>query len=67
MELIINDTKVVFTKKDNGVFTDTLAIAKVFGKEHKHILETIRNTGLLEDVEYSRKFDPITYVASKGK
>ncbi len=66
-ELIINNTTVVFKQQEDSIFTDSLTIAKVFGKEHKHVMESIKNSGLLEDSEYSRKFDPTTYKASNGK
>jgi len=41
-ELIINDTTVVFKQQEDSVFTDSLTIAKVFGKEHGKVLVRIR-------------------------
>ena len=37
----INNQEVVFENKDEQVFCTSLDVAKVFGKQHKHILELI--------------------------
>jgi len=40
----INNTQVEFKTDDNSVFTDSLAIAKVFDKRHADVLKTIKDT-----------------------
>ncbi|HEF8396452.1 TPA: Rha family transcriptional regulator [Campylobacter jejuni] len=37
----INNQEVIFENKDEQVFCTSLDVAKVFGKQHKHILELI--------------------------
>lgn len=39
--VFINNQEVVFKNKDEQVFCTSLDVAKVFGKQHKHILELI--------------------------
>lgn len=39
--VFINNQEVVFENKDEQVFCTSLDVAKVFGKQHKHILELI--------------------------
>ncbi|WP_072236557.1 Rha family transcriptional regulator [Campylobacter coli] len=40
-KVIINKQEVQFGTQDNQIFCTSLDIAKVFGKQHKHILELI--------------------------
>ncbi len=39
--VFINNQEVVFENKDEQIFCTSLDMAKVFGKQHKHILELI--------------------------
>lgn len=41
--VFINNQEVVFENKDEQVFCTSLDVAKVFGKQHKDILEIIRS------------------------
>lgn len=45
----------VFKGSDGQVLTDSILIAKTFGKEHKHVLDSIRN--ILSSVENSAETD----------
>ncbi|MGI7158056.1 Rha family transcriptional regulator [Campylobacter coli] len=40
-KVIINKQEVQFDTQDNQIFCTSLDVAKVFGKQHKHILELI--------------------------
>lgn len=60
--------ELVFKGKSNQVLTNSLLVAEKFGKNHKHILDAIRE--LISSAEKSavlKMFVPSTYIASNNK
>ncbi|EOX8249133.1 Rha family transcriptional regulator, partial [Campylobacter coli] len=58
---ILKNLKIV----DNKIFTDSLFIAEVFGKNHKDVLKAIEN--LPQDEFNALNFKAVSYKASNGK
>jgi anti-repressor protein len=56
----------VFADKGE-VFTDTLTVALVFGKEHKAVLRDVRNLLKTADEFGQRNFVPFTYFSEQNK
>lgn len=52
--------------KDGQAVTDSLMVAEVFGKEHKRVLQDIRNLGCSENFR-QHNFVPSNYVNSQQK
>ena len=65
--LIINDTTIELTTNQNGIFTDTRAIAKIFGKEHKNVIRDIKLIEDFEEIISQLKIEPSNYKDSRGK
>ena len=65
----INNQKVVFENKDDQIFCTSLDIARVFSKQHKDILETIRNKTRNEETKNfnERNFRLVEYKDAKGE
>ena len=62
---VINSVSVEFSVVGDEVFADTLKIAEVFGKNHQHILRTIKN--LPNDDFKSENFKSSTYLDAQMK
>jgi len=55
-------------KKDGVLLVSSREVAERFGKEHKHVLESITNIGQqMSTAEFSALFKNSTYKASNGK
>ncbi|ABS44143.1 Cpp32 [Campylobacter jejuni subsp. doylei 269.97] len=69
--IIINNQEVVFENKDEQVFCTSLDIAKVFGKNHFHVLRDIENilNDLREigDLQCKSNFGLVKYKDKKGE
>lgn len=52
--------------KDNKAVTDSLTVAEVFGKEHKRVLQDIRELGCSDNFR-QHNFVPSSYVNSQNK
>ncbi|HEF9966550.1 TPA: Rha family transcriptional regulator, partial [Campylobacter coli] len=67
----INNQEVVFENKDEQVFCTSLDIAKVFGKNHFHVLRDIENilNDLREigDLQCKSNFGLVKYKDKKGE
>ena len=64
---IIEQSVVYKTEKGTPV-TDSLKVAEVFGKQHKHVLEAIRNLlGSAENSAHLKWFYESTYFDTQGK
>ncbi|EPC5331986.1 MULTISPECIES: Rha family transcriptional regulator [Campylobacter] len=65
----INNQEVVFENKDEQVFCTSLDVAKVFGKQHKDILEIIRSKIRNKEIQNfnGRNFSPVKYKDAKGE
>lgn len=65
----INNQEVVFENKDEQVFCISLDVAKVFGKQHKDILEIIRSKIRNKEIQNfnGRNFSPVKYKDAKGE
>lgn len=65
----INNQEVVFENKDNQTFCTSLDVAKVFGKQHKDILEIIRSKIRNKEIQNfnGRNFSPVKYKDAKGE
>lgn len=63
--IVINNTSVVFDNQDNSVFTDSLAIANVFGKEHFHVLRDIESLPDFKELIGDSKIG-LTYYTDKS-
>ncbi len=62
-----NDIGPIVKLNDKGVpVADSLHIAEVFGKEHKHVLEAIRNLECSKEFNESN-FRPVDYIDNKGE
>lgn len=63
--IIINNVEVEFEVVKDKVFTNSLQIAEVFGKEHKNIIRDIK---ALPRDEFNRlNFEPVEYKDTKGE
>ncbi|EAI5627472.1 Rha family transcriptional regulator [Campylobacter jejuni] len=67
--VFINNQEVVFENKDEQVFCTSLDVAKVFGKQHKDILEIIRSKIRNKEIQNfnGRNFSPVKYRDAKGE
>lgn len=70
MKPILN-TQYKLYRKDSKVFCDSLQVAETFGRQHKHILDTIANlnqptSGLSEEFK-KENFLKSSYVDTKGR
>jgi Rha family phage regulatory protein len=63
----INNTQVVFEQAEGGVFTDSKTIAEVFSKEHKRILQTIREDEAFDEFIGQYKIVQSSYINSQNK
>lgn len=65
----INNQEVVFENKDEQVFCTSLDVAKVFGKQHKDILEIIRSKIRNKEIQNfnGRNFSSVKYKDAKGE
>ncbi|WP_420992942.1 Rha family transcriptional regulator [Campylobacter coli] len=65
----INNQEVIFENKDEQVFCTSLDVAKVFGKQHKDILEIIRSKIRNKEIQNfnGRNFSPVKYRDAKGE
>ena len=52
--------------RDETLFTDSLIVASVFGKEHKDVLKAIRNLDCSSEL-HERSFTPVEYKDAKGE
>lgn len=60
--------KIVGKKGEEQLVTSSLKVAEVFGKEHRHVLDSIRSFhSNLSTAEFSALFSEGTYKASNGK
>lgn len=66
--VFINNQEVVFENKDEQVFCTSLDVAKVFGKQHKDILEIIRSKIRNKEIQNSTAdFCPLNIEMLKEK
>ena len=65
--LIINNTKIVFTQTDSGVFADSLTIASVFNKVHKDMVKVMKRDEAFEEFITGGQISPSTYIDKSGK
>ena len=67
MNDIIQSTMVYKTEKGTPV-TDSLKVARVFGKQHKNVMQQVRNLlGSAENSAHQRWFYKSTYIDAQGK
>ncbi|EAH4875484.1 phage regulatory protein [Campylobacter coli] len=68
-KVIINKQEVQFGTKGNQIFCTSLDVAKVFGKQHKDILEIIRSKIRNKEIQNfnGRNFSPVKYRDAKGE
>ncbi|ECC2259929.1 Rha family transcriptional regulator [Campylobacter coli] len=68
-KVIINKQEVQFDTQDNQIFCTSLDVAKVFGKQHKDILEIIRSKIRNKEIQNfnGRNFSPVKYRDAKGE
>lgn len=60
-----NSLQLVFSQ-ENKIYTTSLIVSQVFEKEHKHILEAIRNLQCSNDFRQTN-FRPSSYINSQNK
>ncbi|MBR8466209.1 Rha family transcriptional regulator [Campylobacter sp. faydin G-140] len=65
MNALINNVNVKFVVENEVVFCDTLHLANVFNKQHKDILETIKNLPFSDFNE--QNFKLVSYTDSRGR
>ncbi|MDD3506619.1 MAG: Rha family transcriptional regulator [Sulfurimonas sp.] len=63
--IVINDQEVKFEVQDGQVFATSLSVAKVFSKNHKHIIAKIDEYS--DEVKDRTKIRPISYFDSYGR
>ncbi|EAH8188243.1 phage regulatory protein [Campylobacter jejuni] len=68
-KVIINKQEVQFGTQGNQIFCTSLDVAKVFGKQHKDILELIRSKIRNKEIQNfnGRNFSPVKYKDLKGE
>ncbi|EAK2715416.1 phage regulatory protein [Campylobacter coli] len=68
-KVIINKQEVQFDTQNNQIFCTSLDVAKVFGKQHKDILEIIRSKIRNKEIQNfnGRNFSPVKYRDAKGE
>jgi Rha family phage regulatory protein len=54
-------------ERDGELWTDSLSVAEVFGKEHKDILKVIRKADQENQLVNLRSFAPVEYIDKKGE
>ena len=57
----------VFKSKDGQAVTNSIKVAEKFGKEHKHVLESIRKLMTAENSAVLQMFEESTYVNEQNK
>ena len=57
----------VFKSKDGQAVTNSVKVAEKFGKEHKHVLESIRKLMTAENSAVLQMFEESTYVNEQNK
>ena len=62
-------SEIVFRGADNQAITSSLLVAEKFGKEHKHVLEAVRNLikGSAENSAVLKMFEETTYTNEQNK
>jgi Rha family phage regulatory protein len=63
--IVINDQEVKFEVAENEVFTTSLDVAKVFNKNHKHIIAKIDEYS--DEIKHRTKIRPISYLDKYGR
>lgn len=63
--IVINNQEVTFESNEGKVFTDSLAVARVFEKEHRNVTRDIEK--LPEDEFSLLNFEQSTYMNDRGK
>ena len=63
--IVINHQEVTFESNEGKIFTDSLAVARVFEKGHKNVIRSIEN--LPEDDFSQLNFEPAEYYDAQGK
>ncbi|ASZ15643.1 transcriptional regulator [Bacillus cereus] len=58
-------SNIVFIE-NNEVVTDSLMVAEIFGKQHKNILQSIRNLECSKEFN-ELNFQPVNYIDGKGE
>lgn len=61
-----NDLTIILTENNNQPVADSQQVAKHFGKEHKHVLESIRNL-TAENSTVKNMFYETTYISERGR
>ena len=63
-----NPSAIAVYEKNGKFWTDSKAVAEVFGKEHKNVLQSIKELLLVDDPEFNElNFQPVTYTDKKGE
>ena len=60
-------TELVFMGESGQAITNSLLVAKKFGKEHKHVLESIRKLMTAENSAVLQMFEESTYINEQNK
>jgi len=66
-ELVINNTKIVFTETADGVSTDSLTISNVFNKTHKDMIHNMKKDEAFEEFLGERKITLSSYTSEQNK
>lgn len=66
-EISINDVTVNFKIADNTAFANTRDIAKVFGKEHFHVIRALKSLSIFDKLLNESKIGGVTYRDAKGE
>ena len=64
---MIMTTELVFMGESGQAITNSLLVAKKFGKEHKHVLESIRKLMTAENSAVLQMFEESTYLNEQNK
>lgn len=66
-ELTINDTTIVFKQQDTTIFTDSLTIAKVFGKVHYDMVKVMKREEAFDEFLTDGQISVSKYKDDSGK
>ena len=64
---MIMTTELVFMGESGQAITNSLLVAKKFGKDHKHVLESIRKLMTAENSAVLQMFEESTYINEQNK
>ena len=64
---MIMTTELVFMDESGQAITNSLLVAKKFGKDHKHVLESIRKLMTAENSAVLQMFEESTYINEQNK